>query len=211
MQNCAGVAYWFVTAREAAMTRPRSRRALLRAALLSLVLVGGLALPTSAATNATAAAAYRPDGLIRFFSYRYEGGFQFKNRTPWSGNDVYNSTGQYQTEYVDLLVEEGTYLVFKVKIENDGSSSDRFLVTGSGTANWVVKYFRGTTNITSAVVAGTYQTPPLLHGESLVFRVEVKVDPDVATKSRLVTISSVGNPNRTDTVRLNGSFHVCGC
>jgi hypothetical protein len=181
------------------------------AAFLSLVLVGGLALPTSAATNATAAAAYRPDGLIRFFSYRYEDGFQFINRTPWSGNDIYNSTGSQQTEYVDLRVEEGTYLVFKVKIENDGSSSDRFRLAGTGTGDWIVKYFRGTTNITSAVVAGTYQTPLLVHGESLVFRVEVKVDPDVAARVRLVTISSVANPNRIDTVRLKGSFTVCGC
>ena len=176
-----------------------------------IALAGGLLAALLAATPSLAAGSYQPDGWIRWQSFRYDDGGEFSDRYPWSGKDVYNTTGRHQTEYVDLGIEKGTYQVFRVRIENDGASPDRFRVAGTGTGHWDVKYFRRTTDITSAVVAGTYQTRLLRHGETAGFRIEVNVDPDVADRTRLVTISSVGNPNQTDVVRLKGSFNLCRC
>ena len=60
-------------------------------------------------------------------------------------------------------------------IENDGST-DRFRIGAAGSDdNWTVKYFRGTTNITSAVEDGTYQTRSLGHGEKVMLKVKVRI------------------------------------
>ena len=73
----------------------------------------------------------------------------------------------------------GKTVKFSVSVQNDSSSaSDTFklLATGTVSAMYTVKYFHGTTNITAAVVAGTYTTPSLGVGASYVITVKVKVN-----------------------------------
>jgi hypothetical protein len=70
-----------------------------------------------------------------------------------------------------------------------------------------VKYFRGTTDITAAVVAGTYQTMSLAPAATYLIAAQVTVKSAAATGSsvtRLVTISSVGNSSQKDAVKFIG-------
>jgi hypothetical protein len=113
-------------------------------------------------TPALAAARYQPDGLIRF------GTTVCRPSCPWLGYHIYNATGAHQTAVevaIGSAMALGTYYTFDISIQNDGSAVDRFRVKATGAPSaWVVTYSRGTTNITSAVVAGTYRTPSLAPG-----------------------------------------------
>ena len=77
-----------------------------------------------------------------------------------------------------------------------------------------MKYFHGTTNITSAVVDGTFTTPSLAPGEHYLVKVKVRRDADSFDANdirRLVLLTSVGNPSRTDSVKVVLDQVVCGC
>ncbi|HYI21560.1 MAG TPA: hypothetical protein VEX62_02890 [Candidatus Limnocylindrales bacterium] len=184
--------------------------------MFAVVLLLGAMLAGTAASPALAgepsALTYRPDGWVRYYSARWDGG-KSVDPSPWKGDGIYNTTGRYQTAKRVIggsSLPPGFYLVFEVMIENDGST-DRFRIDASGSDDqWVVKYFRGTTNITSAVEDGTYQTRSLGHGEKLMLKVKVRIDAD-SPMVRLLTITSVGNPNRVDAVRIKGNFEGCGC
>jgi hypothetical protein len=68
----------------------------------------------------------------------------------------------------------------------------------------VIKYFRGTTDITAAVVAGTYSTPVLASGAALLITAKVKVTSTAAAGSsvtRLVTITSAADGTKRDAVK----------
>ena len=67
-----------------------------------------------------------------------------------------------------------------------------------------MKYFRGTTDITAAVVSGTYQTWSLAPGAAYLITARVTVQSAAAVGSmvmRLVTLTSVGNSAKKDTVK----------
>ena len=88
--------------------------------------------------------------------------------------------------------------------------SDRFKIHGIK-PSWAVgptgiKYFHGTTNITSAVAAGTFQTTSLSPGS--VTRFQVHLDWGWNTK---VVITSVGDPSKSDAVKANVKNIGCGC
>jgi hypothetical protein len=166
--------------------------------------------PVVAGGGSGGSLAHRPDGWVRYYS-RVREDITIVEPGPWKGDDIYNTTGKHQTAKHSELSGEppAIYWVFKVAIENDGSS-DSFRVHATGTGG-VVKYFRGTNNITAAVNAGTYETPTLGHGDKLIIKVRVYVgDPDTWTV-RLVTITSVGNSNRQDAVRIKSRWEGCGC
>ena len=94
---------------------------------------------------------------------------------PFVGNNVFNATGLRQTASVENYNElEGAYYSFDISIQNDGNRSDRFKVkaTGTATSGWKVAYFRGTTNITSAIVAGTFQTSSLAPSATYLIRAQ---------------------------------------
>jgi hypothetical protein len=87
--------------------------------------------------------------------------------------------------------------------------ADRFTVaaTGAAASKYKVTYFRGTTNITTAVVAGTYQTANLAPGATTSITAKVKVLTGATASSkvvRLVRISSVGDPASIDAVKFTG-------
>lgn len=66
---------------------------------------------------------------------------------------------------------------------------------------------RGTSDITAAVVSGTYQTPSLAPAATYRITASVTVKSSAAVGSkvtRLLTIASVGNGTRKDAVKLTG-------
>ena len=137
----------------------------------------------------------RPDGRIR------------KGTGAFAGNDIYNADGTNQTK--QGAKPRGESITFGISIQNDASTADSFTVhaTGASTTMYNVRYFSGTTEITSAVVAGTYQTSSLAPGAKklITARVKVKSTATVGSSvSRLVTISSDAAPSIVDAVRFIG-------
>ena len=168
------------------------RRLAVRAAGLALLLVASLAAP--GAVNGSGSA--KPDGWIQ---YRPQCGCK-----PWVGNNIYNTTGTNQTAkatWIGSMVGFGEKFTFALKIQNDGTVSGRFKVKAPS-SSWKIKYFRGSTNITSSVVAGTYQTSSLPPGARIEITVQVDLDTMDADPVRLVTITSSSNSTKKDAVRL---------
>jgi hypothetical protein len=156
--------------------------------------------------------AIRPDGRIRLGTHGYPGKVTSYNAT-YVGNNVYNTTAAGQRATVNNFNElEGAFYTFDISIQNDGAKADRFKVkaTGTGTGGWTVAYFHGTTNVTAAVEAGTYQTASVAPGSTYVVtaRITVKLGGDV---TRLVTTSSVADATKVDAVRFSYKQGACGC
>jgi hypothetical protein len=123
------------------------------------------------------------------------------------GNDIYNTTGASQSRTGSAAA--GGSITFGISIQNDGSGADSFKVkaTGSATTTYTVKYFRGATDISAAVVAGTYQTSSVAPAATYLITAKVTVKATAATGSsvtRLVTISSVGDGTKKDAVKFIG-------
>ncbi|HTS16076.1 MAG TPA: choice-of-anchor D domain-containing protein [Verrucomicrobiae bacterium] len=128
------------------------------------------------------------------------------------GAGVLDPTGASQTIYA--TIKQGKKKVFYIAIQNLGSASDSFLVSGAGsTSQFAVKYFLGTTHtaadITAEVVGGTYTTSPMAAGaitaKSAMIRMEVTAN-DVPTSTAYdipVTVSSVSVPSLSDRVIVN--------
>jgi hypothetical protein len=137
----------------------------------------------------------QPDGRIRLGTGAYV------------GNDIYNTSGAGQSRRGSA--RRGHSITFGISIQNDGTSADRIRVKATGIANkaYTVKYLRGTTNITKAVVAGAYKTRSLAPAATYLITARVTVRSTAAAGSkvtRLVTITSVGNSARKDAVRFIG-------
>lgn len=138
---------------------------------------------------------YRPDGRIRLGA----GAFV--------GNNIYNTTGINQSRTGSAV--RGATITFGISIQNDGTTADQFKVmaTGSATSEFGVTCFRGATDVTTAVVAGTYQTASLAPGATFLITVKVKVKSTATVGSkvtRLVTLSSVAAATKQDAVKLTG-------
>jgi hypothetical protein len=138
---------------------------------------------------------YKPDGRIK------------SGTGALVGNNIYNADGVNQA--ADGGAPAGSVIPFTISIQNDGTSASRFKVaaTGSAVSGYKIKYLRGTTDITAAVVAGTYQTASLAPGGTFAIKVKVKVLSGAAKGSevmRLVTISAVADPGKVDAVSFDG-------
>jgi hypothetical protein len=137
----------------------------------------------------------RPDALVKL-----------STAAALLGGDVWNLTGLGQT--ASSPAAPGVTRTFKVRIENDGSTLDAYTVRGPGASpGFTVRYLRGasgTVDITPAVLAGTYTTPSLARGSSVVMRVRIQVKagaPTGATQATPLTIASVARPSSTDVVK----------
>jgi hypothetical protein len=135
---------------------------------------------------------YRPDGRVRLSTV-----------TALSGNDVYNTTGTDQT--VSTTAGRGVLRTFVLSVQNDGAVSDSYTLRGPGSSTgFTVRYFAGTTNITTAVVNGTYRMNGVAPGAARSIQMRVTVGSGAAIgsqKSSPVTATSAGTGSPADTVR----------
>lgn len=137
-------------------------------------------------------ATHRPDGRIRLGTSGV-----------LAGNDRYNTTGAGQTKAGSGA--RGSTVTFGISVQNDGTAKERFTVkaTGSARTGYGVRYLRGTTDITSEVIAGTYRTASLAPGgtELILVRVSIKRAAAAGSSvSRLVEARSSAGPK--DVVKL---------
>jgi hypothetical protein len=137
----------------------------------------------------------RPDALVKL-----------STAAALLGGDVWNLTGLGQS--ASSTAAPGVTRTFKVRIENDGSTLDAYTVRGPGASpGFTVRYLRGasgTVDITAAVLAGTFTTPSLARGGSVVMRVRIQVKagaPAGATQATSLTIASVARQSSTDVVK----------
>jgi hypothetical protein len=119
------------------------------------------------------------------------------------GNDVYNTTGQKQTMKADLTA--GSRKTFLIEIENDGLVTSDFSIKGSDDVDpFTVRYFKGRTEITDEVKAGTYHVDALAPGESRAIRMKVKAKRNAAvgtTRKLRVVAAADGSSLAKDTVK----------
>ena len=139
-----------------------------------------------------AATQFRPDARVRLSTV-----------TALTGNNVYNTTGTNQT--VSTNAGRGVQRTFVVNVQNDGTATDAFLLRGPGSSTgFTVAYFAGTTNITTAVVNGTYRQNNVPVGGTRQFQMRVTVRSGAAlgaVKSSLVTATSANSGTLADAVR----------
>jgi hypothetical protein len=126
----------------------------------------------------------------------------------YAGDDVYNTTASGQARTGDAPA--GHSVAFGISIQNDGSDADRIAVKGTGAASsaYTVRYFRGSTDVTGLIVAGTYRTSSLAPGHAATLTVKVTVASTAgagSSVSRLVTAISVGDASRKDAVRFTAA------
>jgi len=138
-------------------------------------------------TRAVSIAAYavlRPDARIGLAS-----------AGPFVGNGVYSPTGvgESRTRYVT----RGKTGTFYVSIQNDGLFTDSFKIKGTGGARGItVRYYRGSTNVTTAVKAGTYATGSIAPGAAITIKLVVTVSSSSASIATfLIRASASGEPS----------------
>jgi hypothetical protein len=121
----------------------------------------------------------RPDAMIKPPS-----------ATLYTGDNIYNTTAIGQT--VNKNSVAGMHQVFTVKVQNDGPVAGTFLVTGAASTPQVtVRYIAGSsgsTDVTAAVVGGSYSLGTVLPGGYKVFRAELTLTPLAPTGSQKVLI-----------------------
>jgi sugar lactone lactonase YvrE len=136
----------------------------------------------------------QPDGAVRV-----------QGVPPLVGNDIY---GPPDGQTVTATKARGQTVTFDVRIQNDGAEPDSFELAGTpsipATKATYLRGASGSTNITSAVVAGTYVTPELAPGAAHTVRLQVKVQAGAVSgsiKPYYVTATSVDDGTTTDTIR----------
>ena len=201
--------------------RGESRRLKSFAALIAAFAFSSLASAMPVSAGGSPASSHRADASIRLVC---SGVPEWRNCDPaWVGDGIYNKTAKNQKRaWTDFLTysnkRDPRVVVFKISIQNKGSVADSFRVSADGiTSGYRVKFVRGSTNITSAVENGTYQTPALSPGASFVIQAKVVMPCDSwddcgqDRATRLVTVRSVGDSSARDAVKFVRKIWVCGC
>lgn len=93
---------------------------------------------------------------------------------PFVGNGVYSATGQGESKTIS--VARGHSGVLFANIQNDGLTADDLKVGATGqAAGFAVHYFRGATNVTAQVNAGTFSTGSLAPGANVTLKIVVNL------------------------------------
>lgn len=146
---------------------------------------------TAEVTHSYTVADGRPDGRVRVGVTGVE-----------KGDDLYNLTGNGQT--ASARVPVGATATYFIRVQNDAPFTDALRLRGTRTSvGYRVTYTRGGVDITAPVTLGSYTSPELAPGESIVVKVQVKVRSGAAvTSSNLgtVTIRSSTHPPQKDVV-----------
>ena len=138
---------------------------------------------------------YQPDGQVRY-----------ARSATWIGNDVY--TVDASGQLAKAKVKRTKSATFVIQFQNDGNNADDFFIQGGGNQpGFTVAYYNspsGGTNITSSVVAGSYQTLSIAPTASAYFRIVVTAKKAVSlgtVRSWIVTATSLGDPTKQDSVK----------
>jgi hypothetical protein len=170
----------------------------------------GWQISTGGCASATAVVR-KPDGRIRLGTHGYPG-TTTSYHAPYVGNNIYNTTGARQRATVESFNElVGAFKTFDISIQNDGTRTDQFKVkaTGAATGGWMVTYFHGTTDITSAILVGTFRTASLAPGAT--YPITAKITKGSGDMTRLVTIRSVADATKIDAVIFAYKEVACRC
>lgn len=110
---------------------------------------------------------------------------------PFSFGGVYASSMTGNAQVLNRPVARGAAVTSYVRVGNDRPGIDSFKVKGVGSgAGYTVRYFRGTTDITAAVVAGSYTIENVPAGGFVDLKVKVTATTSTARgSSRAVTIT----------------------
>jgi hypothetical protein len=142
-------------------------------------------------------------GLLELATFRSDALVKVASAASFVGDNVYNTTGSGQS--VTASKPQGTTQQFTIRVQNDGTSNDSFKLSGPGNqSGFTAHYFDGTTDITSAVVAGTFQTVSLAPGGTKDYRLAVSVSSTATigvTRSWLVRATSVHDNTNADAVK----------
>jgi plastocyanin len=135
---------------------------------------------------------YKPDALVKGPA-----------DSAYKGNDRYNTLiGQTSL----AKVKKGRSATFRVRVQNDGNVPDTYAIKGKGsTTSFSIRYYRGTTNITKAVVAGSETTSSVAPGTSWTMKVVIapKAAANVGALIRdVVSPHSTIDATKTDAVGL---------
>jgi hypothetical protein len=145
-------------------------------------------LDSDTTVNATFARIYRPDALIRR-----------STDSVFTGGDVYSATAV--GESLTTIAGTGSKAVFYVRAQNDGTTNQVLTLSGPGNVTgFRVHYFAGSTDITSQVEAGTYQTASLAPGSVSTVQVAVSVTSAATTGTVHGWLVSVTSHGITDAV-----------
>ena len=136
----------------------------------------------------------RPDGHIRL-----------STQSAFVGDGVYNATGAQQTR--STTSGAGQQRSFVVRMQNDATAQYGLTLRGcAASPGFQVRYYvgaTGTTEITAAVVGGTYAVPGVAPGGTRTVRLEVATGAATtsgATQSCPMTVGSTSDAATTDTV-----------
>lgn len=134
----------------------------------------------------------RPDGWISTSS-----------SSGYVGDNVYNSSGYKQTKRLGAARTKSR--TFYVRVYNDGSVVNTFVLTGSAARSGsAVRYFSGTTDVTTQMRSATGWKVSLDPGASKLVKVRIKVLSAAAydsLKPATVTGTWTGDGTRADTVK----------
>ncbi|HZO78816.1 MAG TPA: hypothetical protein VFB39_12305 [Solirubrobacteraceae bacterium] len=133
--------------------------------------------------------AYQPDAQIKL-----------ARDTSYLGVGIINTTGARQTR--TTTTAPGKSKTFDLRFVNAGTHSDAIAVHGcKSSTGFTVKYFKGSTNVTGNVTAGTYKTGTLTSDASQVLKLKIAVSSTASAgtiDACAVTASSNHAPTRQD-------------
>jgi hypothetical protein len=141
--------------------------------------------------------------LVQAPTYRPDAQIKLAGDASYLGVRVFDTTGAGQTRTTNTA--SGKSATFDVRFVNAGTHSDSIAIHGcKSSSGFAVKYFKGTTNVTASVTAGTYRTATLAVGASQVLALKIAVSP-TAIAGKLdtcaVTASSHAAPTKQDVVK----------
>jgi hypothetical protein len=161
--------------------------------------MGGCGVTHKNSTFATALVAltYTPP------AYQTDVQIKLASDASYLGIGIVNTTGAAQTE--STTTAPGTSATLQLRFVNAGTLSDAIAVKGcQSSSGFAVQYFKGTSNVTTKVTAGTYKTGTLAAGASQVLKLTIAVS-SAATVGKVrtcaVTASSVAAPTTQDVVK----------
>ncbi|MCB1204377.1 MAG: hypothetical protein KDN18_08960 [Verrucomicrobiae bacterium] len=113
------------------------------------------------------------------------------------GNGVYNGVGNQK---VRILMKKGKKAGIFYRLENDGNADDQFRVTVNrgDRRRFQTKWIAGGANVGGAMLAGTYVSPTVGEGESLLIVGQVKRRADRGATTYVLRSTSVSDVGKFD-------------